>query len=983
MNDVVTVLKETISDRKVIYVFPSEIAAGYWRKEALRVTGKKAVRSDRFLSWDRFKESGFSARKIEKPANKLVRTFFAAELLAENADSQPPLFTSVIHPEHAANSSAFLSYIVSILPSLAGVRSFEKASLPRSLFDDLSLLFNRYQDFLKKHRLFEPAFEPLSLPRTEGKVFIIFPQVLEDFEEYRGALESARNITLVYGANGSRALDPDTNSSGACDPMRNSSGARDPGTEGYRAHDPGTNCSGARGSGGNGPSPPLPVPRLRVFDNSIHELRRLMNDLLDLLDNGTAPSELAITAADESTARAIEREAEKYSIPITLVRGKTLCEYTAGGLFDAMDRCIEEEWGLDSLKQLLLNRGYPWSKPEQGRELVRFGIDYFCVRGKNVWMHHLTRTGNTRLLGYFKEITGRMTGIIRAGDFPELKARLNGFIDRFFCNDDWEETQLRVFQSCFKLIDDLTDAAVTIGAWGEEREGEDVDLRPFQLFLTSLKERIYVPPRSEEGIPVYPYRVAAGITPQYHFIAGASHEAVSVTVNRYPFLREDQKQLCDVNDPDFTDAFLDLYTLSGKNLSFSCSRETSEGRRLVPGYFMARSAVTEEPENILSDEQGARSAVNEEGPRTVKDRFVWEQSRWSDPSRDTGDAFGFRGAVLHPVQKQGFFSITASGSAQKSVDFTRRPIADPSLRKALKNRLQGDDGLLHLGHTDIASYQSCGFAFLLSGPLGIEEDHYETRYSDPLLIGTFLHAVLDAFFSIVQERNESFDPLRLDEYEKLMAECVDKTAARWEKSGAPFFPPVWESFLEKSHRLCAGFLHTEAEVFSGFSTAGLEYTASLRLPEKGVLLKGRIDRLASKQTADCSHPLSVIDYKKSVPFRKKDYLGTETLPASYQLPFYTYLLEAAGAEVASCSFYDITKGRYIHLYGDDDNKLFSSVGGRKPWLGREGMEKLVTVMLAQLEHLKNGIDSGDYSTPEEECSSCPLRTICRERYILD
>lgn len=969
MNDIVTVLKETISDRNVRYVFPSEIAAGYWRKEALRVTGKKAVRSDRFLSWDRFKESGFSVRKIEKPANKLVRTFFAAELLAENANSQPPLFTSVIHPEHAANSSAFLSYIVSILPSLGGVRSFEQASLPRSLFDDLSLLFNRYQGFLKKHRLFEPAFEPLSLPRTEGKVFIIFPQVLEDFEEYRGALESARNITLVYGANGS----------GARDPMRNGYSSRDPETNGSGARDPETNGS-------------LPVPLLRVFDNSIHELRRLMNGLLELLDSGTSPSELAITAADESTARAIEREAEKYSIPVTMVRGKTLCDYTAGGLFDAMDRCIEEEWGLDSLKQLLLNRGYPWSEPEQGRELVRFGIDYFCVRGKKVWMHHLTRTGNTRLLGFFKEITGRMTGIIRAGSFPELKARLNGFIDRFFTNDDWDETQLKVFQSCFKLIDDLTDSAVTIGASGEGQERGNAYLRPFQLFLSALKERIYVPPRNEEGIPVYPYRVAAGITPQHHFIVGASHEAVSVTVNRYPFLREDQKQLCDVSDLDFTDAFLDLYAVSGKNLSISCSRETSEGRRLVPGYFLARSAVTEEDTRAVVTDKNARSAVTEDAgdsvphgktPRSVKDRFVWEQLLWSDPSEVAVDASDLGGPLLHPVQKQGFLSITASGTAQKSVDFTQRPIADPSLRKALKTRLRGEEGLLHLGHSDIAAYQSCGFAFLLSGLLGIEEDHYETRYSDPLLIGTFLHAVLDAFFSALQERNEWFDPLRLDEYENLMAECVDKTAARREKRGAPFFPPVWESFLEKSRRLCGGFLHAEAEVFSGFSTAGLEYTASLRLPEKGVLLKGRIDRLASKNSADCSRSLSVIDYKKSVPFRKKDYLGTEILPASYQLPFYTYLLEAAGAEVASCSFYDITKGRYYHLYGDDGNKLFSSVGGRKPWLEREGMEKLISLMLTQLERLRNGIDSGDYSTPEEECSSCPLRTICRERYILD
>jgi RecB family exonuclease len=135
-----------------------------------------------------------------------------------------------------------------------------------------------------------------------------------------------------------------------------------------------------------------------------------------------------------------------------------------------------------------------------------------------------------------------------------------------------------------------------------------------------------------------------------------------------------------------------------------------------------------------------------------------------------------------------------------------------------------------------------------------------------------------------------------------------------------------------------------------------------------VVLKGRMDRIAEKDGR-----YGVIDYKTRQSFPKSVYLGDEeTLPGSYQLPFYVYLLEASGKPVDSCSLYILTDGEYKHLYREE----------AKAWADREQVEELVGTMFAQIKRLAEGIESGDYMVEENECGGCPYRPVCRARYAL-
>lgn len=88
--------------------------------KSLEVVEKNAVRSERFLSWDKFKEKNFSLNQKGTPVNRVIRTLFSISLLEENSSGES-LITYLIPPGYAENSTAFKKLLLSILPRLSGI----------------------------------------------------------------------------------------------------------------------------------------------------------------------------------------------------------------------------------------------------------------------------------------------------------------------------------------------------------------------------------------------------------------------------------------------------------------------------------------------------------------------------------------------------------------------------------------------------------------------------------------------------------------------------------------------------------------------------------------------------------------------------------------------------------------------------------------------------------------------------------------------
>ena len=97
-------------------VFPSEIAAEFWRRAVIRRGSRVAVREDRLISWDTFKERAFEIRQEAVPTNRTIRSVFAERLIRENADR--PVLRELIPPAFASDALGFTSAIESILPRI-------------------------------------------------------------------------------------------------------------------------------------------------------------------------------------------------------------------------------------------------------------------------------------------------------------------------------------------------------------------------------------------------------------------------------------------------------------------------------------------------------------------------------------------------------------------------------------------------------------------------------------------------------------------------------------------------------------------------------------------------------------------------------------------------------------------------------------------------------------------------------------------------
>lgn len=85
MERILDAIMEVLPRGDVKFLFPSEVVADFWRCRILKEPGVKAVATDRFLSWDQFKEKSFAMNLRGTPVNNRIRRFYSEELLTRFA----------------------------------------------------------------------------------------------------------------------------------------------------------------------------------------------------------------------------------------------------------------------------------------------------------------------------------------------------------------------------------------------------------------------------------------------------------------------------------------------------------------------------------------------------------------------------------------------------------------------------------------------------------------------------------------------------------------------------------------------------------------------------------------------------------------------------------------------------------------------------------------------------------------------------------
>ncbi|MGM0673461.1 MAG: PD-(D/E)XK nuclease family protein [Spirochaetota bacterium] len=930
-------IRQHLSSPNVIFVFPSEITASFWRRETARRGPSRAVRTDRFISWDTFKEHVLQERAELVPVNRTARMLFAASVVRDNA--QTPFLSRLVPREFAEEADSFISEIEGILPTLDTLAAASiRARLEPGLRSDVDELMRRYRRFLEGHRLFEPAWEVGEFDPGRRSYMIIYSKLITDFEEFRAGLEGHPAVTVVQAS---------------------------------EEH----------------------WPVLREYETSPAEIRDVCAHIEKLLDEGVAPDEIAVSVCgDDAFGRYFEDACRRRGIPVTPRAGKALSAYPAGRFFENLRALAQNSFSLSAMQALLLDGAVPWKEPAVQRSLVQTGIAGGCLRNyrengreRDTWLRALageTLDGERRL---YKKLRSHTAALSAARGFRELRTALYEFFNVFLDTGVWSEAQMPVFQRCMEVLAELMDTGERLGL-GEAK--------PFDLWLSVLRSRVYVPRGDREldavaaegrdtggGVAVFPYRVAAGMEPSYHFVVNASNARMRLVYTPFRFLRDDEKATLNLADRDFTDAYTAVYAHSGRHVLVSYARESYSGPQLPPSWFAERQLV-----QVVGDEE------------TEADPFRLERSYFD----------GTSGAPqrVYATQRQGVSRMAESTSRPRHPDWSRAKVGDTALRERLLRNRRTKDGELKLSPSDVHTYRHCPFSYMLGRLLELDPHAYQVSAKEAMDAGRAYHRGLENLFARIRRHSTVFRAEDAELYHGWVREEAIEAMETWSSTQTSLSPgatvPLRLQLEESMHEM----IRADAEQFDGFEIEVLERYESVEL-EDGVQLGGYMDRRMRRPGTE---EAVVIDYKKgNLPEKKTFRVGAREAGAgaggdvgagagagadvgagagagageveNLQLPLYAEILERIGRKVSGLRLYSIEKQKYLIVYAPDED--VPNGGKRTRVLDEEGLAEAQAAAVRAAEASSSGIRAGDFRFPDahEGCESCAFPGICRAKFM--
>jgi RecB family exonuclease len=485
------------------------------------------------------------------------------------------------------------------------------------------------------------------------------------------------------------------------------------------------------------------------------------------------------------------------------------------------------------------------------------------------------------------------------------------------------------------------------------------------------------------GIGLYPYRVSAGIDPPLHFIAGISQKNIEVSFSPYPFLKEDMilpspKKPSPVEERQFTEAFLSLYTHSGNRVVFSGSATSFRGPQIFPASLLPY--LDHDPPRFTPDQRDFTTHIDEQTTMGLlmdplqEERKLWEEKEEKIliPSNSGAPSF-----AITPIQRRGLRAAVETVFQKKETDFTEIPIENAHLRNQIKNYFTEDGKQFFLSPSSLESLVNCPFSYLFQRVLRCEAPEYEITITDPKWEGILLHEILRNIFQSFMEKDMPFPNERDVDY-SLAEKAVTEIFKKAEDRGKAYVPPAWSAFFRSTVTQIKEFLKAEAENFQGYRVHALEkeYRRTLdnleTLVPRSIVLRGRIDRISYGEDG-----IIIVDYKRNRSPRRSELSPEEGEPRSFQLPFYGFLLKKEGSPLEGIMVYAFKKAQYQKISG-------TTLRGGKALLPWEDFERLVSFIPDQAKETVYKIEAGDFVISREEpnCTYCEIRGVCRNKYAV-
>jgi len=920
MNIVIQTLREHIADRKVRFVFPSQVASDLWARKTCTLGIARSVAKNRFLAWDDFKKEAIQEKETRrKPATAVMRDLFADALAKRN--SELSFLKSLIPPEYSGNGKVFAPFIARLLPSLKYWETLMH-KFPNRLRDaeddDYETVKKEYEAFLERFDLFEPSWEELKTHEGQTRYIIFFPELIEDFAEY-DALLLPPQFTRI--------------SAEKLDSVK----------------------SGARS--------------LIYYKSAKAEIRGAVMELRRLHEEEGVPYEdMAVSVPElEEMEAELLKEFFLRQVPVTRRAGKKLGETGAGRLFALVNECAASGFSFESLKALILNDRIPWREREKNKALISFGIKYNCVLSYvqngitvDIWEEAFKNAygdGGRELQNYYRDLKNSVNQISGSKNFSDIRKYYFAFRGSLLDMKKISAEDDAVLSRCIAELGSLIEL--------EEKFNDTalVPSSPFGFFLSYLSGKEYVRAGQKSGVNIFRWRVAAAAPFACHFVLNASQSAASVLYQPLRFLRQDKRKALGLEDADASGAFFllcDTGCDTEKNEGFKTHARISASEQTFSGWAIPHSFFAQEKTS--------------EPPANVADPYAEERRFWRE-----GTALG----EIFPLQKSSY-ERWKDTLVQKENNFSFFISPVPShradqIRELIESAVFDDDGRLAVTPTrDLNVYYNCSLFWLYGRVFGAEEFSLEAALLDDTSLGILYHKILEKLFARIKSEDRVFVSGRLDVYKywalDITREAIKEHPAFKGPLAVPLVSPQAAGMSKKIERL----LELEANNFNGYEVSELELHVS---HEAGDLcIKGVIDRVSV--SPDGAHV--IIDYKTNyLPEQTAEEDMPENPLSEFQMPLYIKLYEEITAKedssrkVQSAFFYSVNGRRIKAVIGE-------TASGRSKAPGREEYEPFLSAAEKQIEEFGRKVKALDFTPREIRigaCLGCAYKTVCRTVYF--
>lgn len=901
IDKIVDLLAHT-SAQKITYVFPSEVVARSYLEACARKYPNKAIFNDLVISWDTFSE------KFTQYPKNLTRAVFTDRLLfvqhffkSCNAMQRLKYYCD---SSYLCSKPAYMRSIAKALPKMC--KAFDLNTMQildkvlqdssKEMLDDLRLLVPSYKDYLEQHGLYDMAFyEPnFTIVANDGSLArdytLVFPQIFSKTGILK-ALEGCKSVDLPLQEEGLK---------------------------------------------------------LKLFTNSLAEIRACMRKIYTLLSTGTPPNDIAISCADFDAYKPyLNQEAQKRDITLTFNNALPLSTYTPGAFFCALLRVKGENYSFNSMKALLLDLQYPYKDRETLVSIIQKAVDCKCKDGPlSNWVNKFKKLGALKEAQRLSEIDTAIRAVVDCKDPLKLKENVMILIKDLFGENSWTNKEeqndslkaenARIFGSCERELDNLSSHASEVDL--------DASGSFFSLFTDILRDNTYRPNTGRDNINVYNYPVSAGLAVKYHFILGLTESTSKVLRNPYPFLPLDKAKTMD-DVVDLEESVINLYsqTIDGCYSWMSSAEEGFSGSDVVPTIFLKANRL-----NRIKDVE--------------LDSFAKEIKVWEGQDSPKGEVFEI-------TQKQkDCFNWAYGCELNFDNELVFMPVQTP----------------LKISVSSVKEFESCpykGYAYCV---LGLKNVDFEPNMADAAQIGNLLHSTLQlaikeagSIEAIKTERLQEIFKQEVAKYEKL-ARSTDSVHLQYIRNKYSKILPLILDCVEETEKTKENTDAATQVRLGTMNFKAMEYT-SCALDVGPIRFEGRMDCILE----DSNGSLAVIDLKKDA----SKHHGSSLDKVNLQVAIYSKMLEKDpnfGKRPEIGAFYSFEDGKFYFVWPKfgkrKDLKNFfynesclipDAKGGTDEYV-EENYNKRVSQLAKIVE------DHNFAPNPANgACDNCPFFNLCR------